>query len=219
MDYSLTSVGDSMDKIPSKVPFFCINRNLGMSRCFSSLLICSLCDSHSKAQFEKGKSDKNDINPVITRIDESISVKDCDCPRVLVADDDMFQHLYYQALFQGLSFIKKAKELTLRICFSGEELLELLLRIIRCGCNKLLLVIIDYNMGKTRFDGVKTCFEVRKLKYSNLVILRTSERRNDLRTRHEDFEKLIEEGSNNIYIDKQDAKSFNTILENHLKRI
>jgi len=91
---------------------------------------------------------------------------DCECPHVLLADDDNFQRFYYHTLFQrslefdGLSI--ERKDFRFNCLSNGEDLLEKFSKITRCGCNSPLLVIIDYYMGEENLNGVENNFALKK---------------------------------------------------------
>ena len=117
----------------------------------------------------------------------------CGCPHVLVADDDMFQHFYYQKLFEGGSFSSQCGDLKFQLCLSGEELLDKYSQIKNCGCSKLKLVITDYYMGNGKLSGVDTSIKIRRAGYRGALLLRTSESADHLKMKHTNMEKLFEE--------------------------
>jgi len=141
----------------------------------------------------------------------------CKCPQVIVADDDAFQHLYYKIMFQKASKSEevspRSKDLCLRTCFSGEELLVKLNKVQECGCEGTRLVIIDYQMGEKKLNGVDTCIKVRKGGYKGPVLLRTSETRDSLKKIHQDFEQLLEGNIINALINKSDTSFGENIIQ------
>jgi len=147
----------------------------------------------------------------------------CNCPHILVADDDGFQHLYYQSLFQkSLDFdgIYISREnLRLHLCFSGEELIKKFTEIKECGCSELLLIITDYQMGLDKLDGVKTSTYLREAGYIGPLILRTSESQEYLKEQHDDFGKLIEMKIISDVLDKSDIQNGKETIQIYLQRI
>jgi len=129
----------------------------------------------------------------------------CKCPKVIVADDDAFQHLYYKILFQKVEIGSQSEYPCFDTCFSGEELLEKLNKAQKCGCETTRLVIIDYQMGEKKLNGVETCIQVRENGYKGHILLRTSESKDSLKTIHKDFEQLFKENIINVLVDKSDA--------------
>jgi len=133
----------------------------------------------------------------------------CLCAHILVADDDAFQHLYYQGALknalksEGISL--GSQEICLHTCFSGEELIEKLNIMIKCGCSTTKLVIIDYHMGEKKLNGVETAEQVRKDGYKGLLLLRTGETEASLKENHDDFEKLLQEKTIDALVHKADA--------------
>lgn len=147
----------------------------------------------------------------------------CNCPHVLVADDDAFQHLYYQSLFQkSLDFdgiYISREELRVHLCFSGEELIKKFLEIKECSCNGLLLIITDYQMGPEKLDGVKTSIHLRDVGYVGPLILRTSETQKYLEKQHDDFCKLMELKVINDVLDKSDIQSGKETIQTFLQKV
>lgn len=105
----------------------------------------------------------------------------CKCCHVLVADDDTFQHFFYQNLFQkSMDFeqidIKQA-EFRADLCLSGEELIDKYHLMKNCGCRKLRMVITDYYMGEKKFTGYETAKTIREAGFEGPLLLRTSEKK------------------------------------------
>jgi len=152
----------------------------------------------------------------------------CKCPHILVADDDAFQHFYYNSLFKSFfasrgsatesQESKDAKlENSVQVCYSGEEMLDIIANIIQCGCNKLNLVISDYSMGQDKLNGVQVCAAVRRSGYYGPVFLRTSEREEDLRTLHKDLEKLVREKVIYDILSKADTRACREALQKYVR--
>jgi len=106
----------------------------------------------------------------------------------------------------------KTEDLCLRTCFSGEELLDKLTRVVECGCKSTKLVIIDYQMGDEKLNGVETCIKVRKDGYKGHVLLRTSETEDSLKKNHKDFEQLLQDNIINVLVNKSDASFGNKFI-------
>jgi len=106
----------------------------------------------------------------------------------------------------------KTEDLSLRTCFSGEELLDKLSGVVECGCKTTKLVIIDYQMGDKKLNGVETCIKVRKDGYKGHVLLRTSETKDSLKKNHKDFEQLLQENIINVLVSKSDASFGNKFI-------
>ena len=126
----------------------------------------------------------------------------CNCADVLIADDDTFQHFYYQTLFQRSLGFDDNTFINIKLCFSGEELLGNLNKEINCGCGKLRLVVLDYFMGSDNLCGVDTALQVRSLGYKGPIVLRTSETKEYLKTRHANFDKLIQASIIDVVVPK-----------------
>lgn len=147
--------------------------------------------------------------------------RECTCPHVLVADDDNFQHLYYQNLFQrSLDFSElpiSRDNLRVKMCFSGEELLEELKDILQCGCSKLMLIITDYSMGNTKLDGINTASKVREAGYEGQVLLRTSETVEFLKSKHLNLDKIVGTRIIDELVSKADFQQGKEVIQDFLK--
>jgi len=132
----------------------------------------------------------------------------CECPNIIVADDDPFQHLYYQGLLQRALKSEESpmdsQNLSMHICFSGEELIEKMDKGSKCGCDVTKIVIVDYQMGEKKLNGVETSVKVRKDGYKGHLLLRTSETKDSLKKNHQDFDILLKEKVINVLVDKSD---------------
>jgi len=150
-----------------------------------------------------------------------LSRSDCACAHVLVADDDYFQHLYYYGLFNkslDLHSIGVEKEdVHIQLSFSGEELLEKLEKIKACGCEKVKLIILDYQMGDDKLNGVATAQKLRESGYRGPTLLRTSEKKEDLCERHENFDILVKDKVIDTIIPKSDSKLGKEMIEFYYK--
>lgn len=120
----------------------------------------------------------------------------CTCPHIFLADDDPFQGFYYQTLFQksldfeGLAIEKK--DFGFDLFKSGEELLKRYKSTQTCRCSRKLMIIVDYNMGKGKMNGIETALELRKIGFAGIIILRTSETDEYLKENHKDLERILE---------------------------
>jgi len=146
----------------------------------------------------------------------------CQCPHILVADDDPFQSFFYETLFlQSISWeeILESKEsVKFEIFTSGEELIQKYQRMQACGCGKIALVISDYNMGYRRLSGVDTILALRKKGYTGPVVLRTSEDKDYLMSEHPNFEEMLENEVITNYVKKQSFKEAKEVITNLIKK-
>jgi len=133
----------------------------------------------------------------------------------LVADDDYFQHLYYYGLFHKSLDLQvfEQEDVNVQLSFSGEELLEKLEKIKACGCEKIRLVILDYQMGDDKLNGVATAKKLRETGYGGPVLLRTSEKKEELERKHENFEGLIKDKVIDTIVPKSDSKLGKELIE------
>jgi len=159
--------------------------------------------------------------PSLSQFGSTSPQRSCKCPQVLIADDDSFQHFYYHTLFQK-SFNSKdlspeMEHLRLQLCYSGEELLECLNEIQKCGCNTVMLVIIDYYMGKENLNGIETSIAVRKIGYDGFLLLRTSETQESLKGLHENIDDLFTQKTISALVVKSDINKGKEIIQNALK--
>ena len=141
----------------------------------------------------------------------------CKCPHVLVADDDPFQHFYYQSLFQkSLDFegvMISRQELRIKFCYSGEELSQKVDAIKKCRCNNLILLITDYNMGDEKLNGISTSVKVRDIGYKGPLLLRTGDSKESLMSAHEELDSLLENKTIDAVIDKGDLKGGKQLIQ------
>ena len=150
------------------------------------------------------------------------SGSNCQCPHILVADDDHFQNFFYETLFlQSISWeeISESKEgLKYEIFTSGEELIQKFQRMQACGCKKITLIITDYNMGNKKLNGVDTIQVLRKKGYTGPVVLRTSEDQEYLTNEHPDFLEMLENEVITNYVKKQSFKEAKEVIVNLIKK-
>ena len=147
----------------------------------------------------------------------------CSCPYVLIADDERFQHFCYKILFEKSfkhdnSTPAKREELHINLFFDGETLLRKFNRIASCGCNGLILVIVDYSMGSGRLNGIETALRLRKAKYTGPIILRTSETEEYLQTRHHDYHSLIKGKVINEKVSKDNIKHIKDVIRRYVHK-
>jgi len=139
-----------------------------------------------------------------------LSKNTCPYTHILVADDDSFQHLYYKILFTSKSPIPTklfniTKKYKVSLHFSGEELLERYSRVCQClgTCSGVKLIIVDYQMGQDKLNGVEVCKILRERGYKGRLILRTSESKEYLEKKHEDFGVMIRDGTIDALVSKE----------------
>jgi len=147
----------------------------------------------------------------------------CQCSHVLLADDDRFQGFYYQTLFQqSLDFdtlsIQK-KDFRFSLSVAGEELLEEYQETKSCRCKAPLLVIVDYNMGPGKMNGIETILALRKEGYKGLIILRTSETFEFLIENHPNLNDLLEAKVLNFLLGKNDHRETKNKIQSLLQQI
>lgn len=107
--------------------------------------------------------------------------------------------------------------MNIQLSFSGEELLEKLEKIKACGCEKVKLIILDYQMGDNKLNGVATAEKLRENGYKGPTLLRTSEKKEDLYERHTNFDKLVKDKVIDTIIPKNDPKLGKELIEFYYK--
>ena len=186
---------------------------------FSNLTI-STCDSDT--ELESSCSSLDIFDKLTSFFHRKRSSKSCSCPHVLIADDDPFQHFCYQTLFQkSLEFndIADIKEdLHMKLCFSGEELINRFKKIALCGCNRPLLVIVDYFMGNYKLNGIQAVFKIRAAGYTGPIVLRTSETEEYLNARHIDFYFLFKTNVITEMVAKDNLKHIKEIIQGYVQK-
>jgi len=147
----------------------------------------------------------------------------CECPNVLICDDDNFQHLFYRNFFERIISLDQIGEsknnLKMESFLSGEELLLKYQKLKACKCNKLSFVITDYSMGEKNMNGVETVLAVRDAGFEGAVVLRTSETRHDLIRDHSNFEELLRTGSITSYVEKALVMNLKVAIQNYTNKI
>lgn len=145
----------------------------------------------------------------------------CQCPHVLVSDDDHFQNFYYETLFQrSISWeeiLGNKEGFRFEIYTSGEDLIHRYQAIQNCSCGKTVLIITDYEMGHKRLNGIETIEQLRRRGYGGSVVLRTSEEREQLMKKHANFGEMLESEFINSYITKQNFKEAKETIQNLVK--
>jgi len=141
----------------------------------------------------------------------------CHCQDILIADDDPFQHLYYETFFQKSPGLKekrhKGEALKLDLNTCGEDMIKKFSALhLKCNCKKLKMIITDYQMGKDKMNGAETAEKLRVLGYLGPILLRTSEIKSELIDKHPKLEKIV-----NYIIDKSTIKEGEEIFIQHLK--
>jgi len=135
----------------------------------------------------------------------------------LVADDNTFQHLYYSSLFRkntpsGSSTAIEKQKWSVDLSFCGEQLLEKYIKTSECECQQLKLIVVDYQMGKDKLNGIEVCVKLRRMGYKGPLVLRTSEPEELLREKH----KEMEEGILTMLVSKNDIEGGKKIVEEFL---
>ena len=158
---------------------------------------------------------------ILRSLTEKDELCNCDCPHVLICDDDPFQAFYYQNLFQhsiDYSTLKvEKKNFRFKVYTCGEDLLDAYKEVDRCGCGSVTLIITDFSMGKDKLDGIETVRALRRIRYEEFILLRTSETPEDLTRRHKDFKALLEIKTINAYIPKDSLKVTKEVVEECLR--
>ena len=142
---------------------------------------------------------------------------ECKCQDILIADDDPFQHLYYETFFQKSPGLKekrvKGETLKLDLNTCGEDMIKKFSALhLKCNCKKLKMIITDYQMGHDKLNGAETAEKLRVLGYLGPILLRTSEVKADLIEKHPELEKTV-----NCIIDKSTIKEGEEIFVQYLK--
>jgi len=142
--------------------------------------------------------------------------KSCQCPNVLVADDDPFEKLYYQMLFKKLSDAEELqiekKNVKIQVFNSGEALIKKYTKLSNCECGGQELIITDYNMGEENLNGIETALNLRKNGYKGIIALRTSEAQEFLRKTHKNLDELFDQKVINCFLEKDShAKTRETV--------
>lgn len=130
----------------------------------------------------------------------------CGCPHVLIADDDPFQEFYYEVLFQKSlklkGLVSEKEKLNFDLYRSGESLLEKYLKVKCCDCDTHMMIIIDFNMGNEKLNGIETALSLRKHGYKGIIILRTSEEFSDLCKWYPNLPSLLENKAIDCVLEK-----------------
>ena len=147
----------------------------------------------------------------------------CNCPQVLIADDDPFQQFYYKTLFKRSITTKSCSSvnqgsLRVEVLRSGEDLLDRYTQIQTCNCHGLLAIISDYNMGKDNMNGVEVILALRGKNFEGPVILRTSEEEDDLHTIHPRFREMVEIKTITNVLDKDNHRRTKDVIQEILSK-
>jgi len=145
-----------------------------------------------------------------------LSKNKCSYTHILIADDDPFQHLYYKTLFSGKlplhsKLFTPLPKYKISLYFSGEDLLEKFNKV-SAACSGVKLIIVDYQMGNEKLNGVEVCVRLRKMGYLGSLLLRTSETREYLQEKHQDFEELVREKVIDALVSKENVEEGKTII-------
>jgi len=148
---------------------------------------------------------------------------ECECPHVLIADDDPFQKFYYQTLFhRSISFddinIEK-EDFTLEVYECGEDLLKSYDLLSKCPCHKgCLFVILDFNMGETKMNGLETALKLRERGYEKKIVLRTSDSEEVLRKKFENWDEIIKKETITCVLEKSNHSETKEVIHDLLKK-
>jgi len=149
--------------------------------------------------------------------------KFCQCPNILVADDDPFQNFFYEALFQKSISWKETigtnENLKFEIFLNGEDLIKRFNKIKECGCGKNVLIISDYNMGPKNLNGVEVIKILRSNGFTGCAVLRTSEEEIHLNKQHPEFAEMIEKQQISSFLRKQNFKEAKEEIQKLIKKI
>ena len=145
----------------------------------------------------------------------------CECPHILVADDDSFQGFFYETLLlrsiNWEDILEGGESLQYELFPSGEELIQRWQRVKACGCGKTALIISDYSMQRNKMNGVETILALREKGYEGPVILRTSEDQDFLLRNHPEFLDLLNSGVISRYVKKQSFKEAKEVIPKLIK--
>jgi len=149
--------------------------------------------------------------------------QDCECPHILVADDDPFQNFYYETLFKTCIKWQEVLGTTENFRFelfpTGETLLARFDKIKSCKCGRTVLVITDYNMGLKKLNGVQTVSALRKAGFSGSVVLRTSEEKEDLYKAHPNLSEMLMSETISCFVEKNNLKKAKDAIQNLVKKM
>ncbi|CAD8206747.1 unnamed protein product [Paramecium octaurelia] len=86
----------------------------------------------------------------------------CNCKVILSVDDEIFNQKSVERLLQQVGF-------DVKLAFSGDEAINLILNLKPCslGCNLLTIILMDYLMP--RKDGIATTKELKKLMLDGII--------------------------------------------------
>ena len=134
-----------------------------------------------------------------------ISTRGCQCPDVLICDDNKFEHFYYDSLLRQIITEHSALAIKpfVKLHFSGYDLINTYKRIAACGCKKPFLIISDFNMEDPTMTGINTACKLRELGYEGKIILRTC-----------DSKQAIE----NLYPELKPSMLWNTIISDFMSK-
>lgn len=141
----------------------------------------------------------------------------CGCPRILICDDDPFQHLYY---FNILSKLKEegtiGENFESSFHFSGESMIQELQKVRKCGCDKPRLIISDFDIGENKNIGVSTCIEARKTGYNGAILMRSANSKEELLRDCPELNRAIESGNITKLISKDDFVHTKSLIQEFL---
>lgn len=147
------------------------------------------------------------LPPLMTQFSTNDTLSsECQCPHVMIADDNPLEAFYYQIFFQKSMNLENVENFRLLTCNSGEDLIKNYKAHKACGCGSVVLIVSDYSMGKNKFNGVETISKLRDLGYRGSLVLRTSETQQYLLDNHHNLEWLIKTGTITCLLDKTDHK-------------
>jgi len=147
----------------------------------------------------------------------------CQCPHVLVSDDDPFQNFYYETLFKNSikwqEILGTNENFRFELFPTGETLLARFDKIKSCKCGRTVLVITDYNMGLKKLNGVQTVSALRKAGFAGSIILRTSEEKEDLYKAHPNLSEMLMSETISCFVEKNNLKKAKDAIQNLVKKM
>ena len=99
------------------------------------------------------------------------------------------------------------------VCSSGEELLKKYQTIKACDYDCSFFIIVDYSMGKDNLDGVETVLALRKNGYKGTIVMRTSDKKEDLILKHPEFDRYLQTNVISYLLDKSDHTGTREVLQ------
>mmetsp|Transcript_26319 Transcript_26319/g.23194 ORF Transcript_26319/g.23194 Transcript_26319/m.23194 type:complete len:218 (+) Transcript_26319:69-722(+) len=154
----------------------------------------------------------------------SPSTPTCKCPHVMIADDDKFQHLYYQSFFSRSANFDSTKvnknDFRFDFSFTGDELIKKYQKLRgSCVWGRPLMMILDFNMGKNAMNGILTAIKLKELGFKGPIILRTSDSYETLIKSHKNLDKLLQSKIIDRVLGKDDLQETKITLQEYLDEL